>query len=419
MIVNRVKLPTYRHHKPSGQAVVTLSGRDVYLGPHGTRLSRDNYDRVVSEWLAAGRVLPGSDAAAALSVAELLNGFRKADVVPTSHVDAYKAVMVLVVRLYGRTAAADFGPLALKVVREQMVAAGWKRKTVNQRVHNLRRIFRWGVEHQLVAPAVLEALRAVEPLKAGKTSAPESRPVQPVAVEHVEACVAFLPPTVAVMVRLQLLTGMRAAELCAMRSGDVDTGGPEWIYRPGSHKTAHLGKVREIPLGPRAVGLLRPLLLADLAAPIFSPARAEAERREAAAAKRTTPAGQGNARGKNRKRRPTKVAGDRYDTAGYRQAIEYATAQAFPPPPELARRRGERAPQWRARLGARWADLLAFRKSVHWSPHQLRHQFATRVRRQFGLDHAQKALGHSHAAVTETYAKVALEKALEVARAIG
>jgi hypothetical protein len=42
-------LPSYRRHKASGQAVVTVSGRDVYFGPHGTRLSRDNYDRVVTE----------------------------------------------------------------------------------------------------------------------------------------------------------------------------------------------------------------------------------------------------------------------------------------------------------------------------------------------------------------------------------
>ena len=30
-------LPKYRKHKASGQAVVTLNGRDHYLGPHGTQ----------------------------------------------------------------------------------------------------------------------------------------------------------------------------------------------------------------------------------------------------------------------------------------------------------------------------------------------------------------------------------------------
>ena len=54
MATGRIKPPSYRHHRASGQAVVTLSGRDIYLGPHGTKFSRDNYDRVVGEWLAAG-----------------------------------------------------------------------------------------------------------------------------------------------------------------------------------------------------------------------------------------------------------------------------------------------------------------------------------------------------------------------------
>jgi hypothetical protein len=40
-------LPSYRHHKPSGQAVVTLNGKDYYLGPWGTKTSRDAYDRLV------------------------------------------------------------------------------------------------------------------------------------------------------------------------------------------------------------------------------------------------------------------------------------------------------------------------------------------------------------------------------------
>ncbi len=30
-------LPTYRKHRHSGQAVVTLSGEDHYLGPYGTK----------------------------------------------------------------------------------------------------------------------------------------------------------------------------------------------------------------------------------------------------------------------------------------------------------------------------------------------------------------------------------------------
>ena len=55
----RKKLPKYRLHKPSGQAVVTLSGRDIYLlGAHDTEVSRVEYDRLVAEWLVNGRTWP-------------------------------------------------------------------------------------------------------------------------------------------------------------------------------------------------------------------------------------------------------------------------------------------------------------------------------------------------------------------------
>ena len=52
-LVNEV--PKYRKHRASGQAVVTLAGKTKYLGPHGTRASHLEYDRLIGEWLAAGR----------------------------------------------------------------------------------------------------------------------------------------------------------------------------------------------------------------------------------------------------------------------------------------------------------------------------------------------------------------------------
>ena len=48
-------LPKYGKHRGSGQAVVNLNGRDFYLGPHGAKASRLEYDRLVGEWLANGR----------------------------------------------------------------------------------------------------------------------------------------------------------------------------------------------------------------------------------------------------------------------------------------------------------------------------------------------------------------------------
>lgn len=48
----RKQVPGYRLHRPSGQAVV--SGTDIYLGPYGKQVSRNECDRVIAEWLANG-----------------------------------------------------------------------------------------------------------------------------------------------------------------------------------------------------------------------------------------------------------------------------------------------------------------------------------------------------------------------------
>ena len=73
MSATTLRTPSYRHHKPSGQAVVTLDGRDIYLGRYGTPHSRAEFDRLLAEWLSNGRRLPSPASANGtdLSVNEL------------------------------------------------------------------------------------------------------------------------------------------------------------------------------------------------------------------------------------------------------------------------------------------------------------------------------------------------------------
>ncbi len=51
-------IPAYRRHKSTGQAVVTVNGRDFYLGQDNTAASRREYDRMIAEWQLGGRSLP-------------------------------------------------------------------------------------------------------------------------------------------------------------------------------------------------------------------------------------------------------------------------------------------------------------------------------------------------------------------------
>jgi hypothetical protein len=61
MPLGSLRTPSYRLHKPTGQAVVTLSGRDFYLGRFGYPEGRAEYDRMIIEWISNGRRLPASD----------------------------------------------------------------------------------------------------------------------------------------------------------------------------------------------------------------------------------------------------------------------------------------------------------------------------------------------------------------------
>lgn len=45
----------YRKHCESGQAVVSLNGRDFYLRPRNSKASKMEYGRFIGEWLANGR----------------------------------------------------------------------------------------------------------------------------------------------------------------------------------------------------------------------------------------------------------------------------------------------------------------------------------------------------------------------------
>ena len=46
--------PSYRLHKGRGSAVVTIDGRNRYLGPYGSPESHEEYARLLAEWLASG-----------------------------------------------------------------------------------------------------------------------------------------------------------------------------------------------------------------------------------------------------------------------------------------------------------------------------------------------------------------------------
>ena len=324
--VSSARLPKYRRHKATGQAVVTLSGKDFYLGPHGSKVSRVQYDRLVCEWLEAGRHLPAQ--ASDLTIFEVASRywkFAKSYYVkagkPTGTQHHIKVILRLLRETYGDTDAADFGPLGLKVLRRKMIDAGHSRKYINKQVGHLVRVFRWAASEQVLPASIFQSLQAVPGLRQGRTAVPDHDPVLPVPEADVQAVLPHLSPTVADMVRLQRLTGSRPEEMCILRPCDLDRSKAVWEYRPASHKTQHRGRERVIFIGPKGQAVLRPYLLRAANSYCFSPVEAEKARREEAHTNRTTPASCGNRPGTNRKRDPKRRPKDCYTSNSYRRAI--------------------------------------------------------------------------------------------------
>ena len=51
-------------------------------------------------------------------------------------------------RLYGSTPARDFGPSALKTVRQEMIRLGWARTYINKQVRRIKQVFKWAVSDE-------------------------------------------------------------------------------------------------------------------------------------------------------------------------------------------------------------------------------------------------------------------------------
>ena len=384
-------MPDYRYHI-SGQAIVTLAGKDFYLGRYDSPESRAKYFSLLAEYNDSGFKAPSSVTHLAdvpVTVKCITAEFR--EYVPVKYASnkvergRFENLCTLLEDEYGDTPAKDFGPRKLAALRDLFVASGNSRKYVNKQVRNIVRIFKHAISRELIDANVLVALESLEPLKAGQTPARETKPRQPVSLSVVRATAKHLSPTLLAMVKIQVATGMRPSEVFGMRPIDIDRSGDEWIYRPESHKTAHYGKTKAIPIIGDAKEALKPFLDRDPKGNCFTPKESAQWYRNQRTAKRATPDGPGrNKPGTNRKKHPKRSPGLEFRNDSYRQALRRAAEKAG---------------------------------VEYWYPYQLRHLAGTEVRNALGVEAAQALLGHSRAAMTEHYAKQNEAKAVEAAKA--
>lgn len=253
----------------------------------------------------------------------------------------------------------------LESARGLMIESGLSRRQINARISRIRQVFRWATAQRYLSVAVLEEMRTLPPLRKGRSPAPEGAGVRPVDPDIVIRTLPELPPAIADLCEVILHTGMRLSEARLMTPRQVNMQGQEWIYTPAEFKSEHHEDAeRTILLGPKAQRVLRFRMPFHLDHYVFA-----------------APV---------RKGWPGDVAGVRpYHASAILNRIRAACRRAGIP---------------------------------QWCPLQLRHTFATNVRREFGadaLDYVAAALGHRDIKTSQIYAELDRQRRVEVARRIG
>ena len=384
--------PGYCLHKPTGQAYVNLGGKVIYLGEHGTDESRERYNRVKAEWLVnrhSEKFQPKhSNGPTMASLGDAYLDHAESYYSGSTEYANLKLALLPVSELFATLPAGEFGILQYRACRDWWLRDPKRsRQYVNKQMKRLLRILKWSVGEGLIPPSIHQACQCVAPLKAGRTEAKESEPVKPVPEADVTATISKCTTVVADMIRFQQLVGCRPGELVTITPAMVNRSSEVWTITLAKHKTAYRGKQRTIYVGPKAQKILTKYLLRSEDAACFSPVESEKERRQTKHDARATPLSCGNRPGSNRiARKPRKAPGEAFSTGTYARSVRSACLRA---------------------------------KVTPWSPNQLRHNAATSIRKEFGLEAAQVILGHSELGVTQVYAERDVSKAIAVARQVG
>ena len=384
----KTKSPKYQFHE-SGQAFVEFNGERFYLGKFDSPESRAKYHRLAGEYSSNGLQTPDSathlvDESILISdvAADYLEHVRTIHHGKPEPLRSAEKLCELLCLHHGKEPADDFGPRKLAAIRRVIIATGNKRNTVNRKVREIVRIFKFGVSMELVEPATWQKLIALESLKANQSPAPESKPVEPVSMDDITATSEHLSPVVRAMIALHVLTGMRPSEVFRMRPCDIEKR-PDgvWVYRPFKSKNERHGHRREIPIVGDNRITLGPYLDRNPESFCFSPAESAQwhtdQKRISAKCPRKKPY--------KPKPSPQRRPGEQFDKDGYRKAVERACVKAG---------------------------------IERWVPLQIRHTSATLVRQALNIEAAQQLLGHRSPSMTARYAECSLEKAVEAAEAL-
>jgi integrase len=375
------------------------------LGPWGSRKAADAYARLAAELGAGGLAVSTGRGAGGTTVEALAGAYvrEREERGDPEAAERWRALFPLV-ELFGGRPARDMGPPEVEAAHrwaarhrvvtrpdgghdivERPADKPLSRTTVRKRHVYIVAAFKWGLRHRLVPAEAAGAIALMGPPRRGEVPGlKEARRTGPADPLSVDTVIAWLrssgwSPTLADMLEVHRLTGMRSDALCDLRPAWIDRTRIPWTYkrpepsRPRKADRTFLGRrvraILERRCGPG---------LADWPAdkPVFSPAAVRAEQLAAMrAARRTRVQPSQQARAKpDAKRRP----GERFESESYARATANAVAR-------YNRSRAADAPE-----------------AVPWTPHALRRLWARTVRDAgHGLKAASVLLAHGDVEVTE------------------
>ena len=384
------RVPKLGKHS-SGQARVTFDGKVYYCGRWGSVEAQQRYAELLRQWKEAdGRPLQQAPDAvqATLRVDDLFAAFLdyvdqtgryRKDGKPTSQ----RGMFDLIRRQLG-----DFAGAFPVSKMTESVLISWRdelerdprltRRGINRKLQAALQVFKWGRTRGLVSKMVWADISVIEPLKKGEVGdRPErGRARRAVTLEEVEQVAKHCAPQVADILQLQAICGMRPSEALSLRWHDISKEPLQddplgcWIYTvPGGGKTGHHGHVTRYMLPPAAQAILENYPALPMTW-MFSPSKAMTERRARRRRQRRSKVSPSQAR---RDRNALRDYADKWGVNEYRRHVLRACEKAGIKP---------------------------------FTPHEVRHGFATWVANNQSILAASQALNHQHLSTTQAYVHV-------------
>lgn len=358
--------PDLCYYAPRNQAVVYMAGKRHYLGVWDSPEAKAAYLDVVRSWESqnrgkrlfhpSGPIVTVADVVAAfLSHAEIY--YRRADGSRTGEATSFRKALTPLLKI-GERPIGQLGFADVQAIVDDWVASDYERGHINKQLGRIKGAMKWGKTKRLVPREVFAEIADVPTLPKGRSVAREGRIIVAADLRAVLAAVRHMSSALRLAVIVQLRTGARPGEVCAMRTSEihrteamvdgriVPVPPGVWAFVPVQQKNRWRGKSAAYAIGPKLQRRLTPLLDREFLFP-----------------------------------------GERIDHIRedwYSTKIAEACAVAG---------LGDRA----------------------WTPNQLRHCVLTRRERRDGREAARASVGHSSATTTDGYVDRDLTKAAKTA----